>query len=89
VLIHGGHFGTDDFSTYLDISGCEGHSVLSIYLDMSGTPGQGGIVDFNTYFDGSGTGHGAGGTALFIDSGPSSSNFELLHAHFGFGFPHP
>jgi hypothetical protein len=59
--IQGGHLGTDDFSTYLDISGCAGHSVFNIYLVISGIGGQGGIVDFNTYFVGSGTGQGAEG----------------------------
>jgi len=61
LLMHGGHLGTDDFNTYLDISGCEGHSVFSMYLVISGIGGQGGTVDFNTYFVGSGTGHGACG----------------------------
>ena len=30
VLIHGGHLGTDDLSTYLDMSGCAGHSVFNM-----------------------------------------------------------
>jgi hypothetical protein len=59
--IQGGHFGTDDFRTYFDISGCAGHSVFNIYLVISGIGGQGGTVDFNTYFVGSGTGQGADG----------------------------
>ena len=61
VLIHGGHLGTDDFKAYLDISGCAGHSVLSMYRVISGIGGQGGIVDFNTYLVASGTGQGACG----------------------------
>ena len=61
LLIHGGHLGTDDFNTYLDISGCAGHSVFNMYLVISGIGGHGGIVDFNTYFVGSGTGQGADG----------------------------
>ena len=64
VLIQGGHLGTVDFNTYLDISGWEGHSVFNIYLDISGRPGQGGIVDRNTYFVGSGIGQGAGDNFL-------------------------
>jgi hypothetical protein len=46
------------------MSGCDGHSVFNIYLVISGRPGHGGIVDLNTYFVGSGTGHGAGDTVL-------------------------
>ena len=61
VLMHGGHLGTDDLRTYLDISGWAGHSVFNIYLVISGIGGHGGIVDFKTYFVPSGTGHGAGG----------------------------
>jgi hypothetical protein len=58
VLIQGGHCGTLDFSTYLDKSGCGGHSVFSIYLDISGIGGQGGTVDFSTHLLGSGSAHG-------------------------------
>jgi hypothetical protein len=36
-------------STYLLRSGTGGHSVFSIYRDISGQAGQGGIVLFNTY----------------------------------------
>jgi hypothetical protein len=62
VLIHGGHCGTDDFNTYLDMSGNGGHSVLSIYLDISGMGGHGGTDAFNTHFAGSGSGQfGHGG----------------------------
>jgi len=57
VDIHGAHFGTEDFNTYLDISGCGGHSVFNIYLDISGIGGQGGTVAFNTHLLGSGSGH--------------------------------
>ena len=88
VLIHGAHFGTDDFRTYLDISGCDGHSVFNIYLDISGKPGHGGTVDFRTYFVGSGTGQGCRGTALSIQSGPHPSNtFALPQPHFGLHSP--
>ena len=34
--MQGGHLGTDDFKTYLDISGRGGHSVFNMYLDRSG-----------------------------------------------------
>jgi len=61
VLIQGGHLGTEDLRTYFDISGCAGHSVFNIYLVISGIAGQGGIVDFKTYFVPSGTGQGAEG----------------------------
>ena len=57
VEMHGGHLGTEDFSTYLDISGCGGHSVFNIYLDISGIGGHGGTVAFNTHLLGSGSGH--------------------------------
>ncbi len=36
VEIHGGQGGTADFRMYLDMSGGEGHSVFSIYFDISG-----------------------------------------------------
>jgi len=58
VLMHGGHWGTLLFSTYLLISGCEGHSVFNIYLLMSGIGGQGGTVAFSTHLLGSGSLHG-------------------------------
>ena len=41
VEMHGGHFGTDVFNTYLDISGSGGHSVFNMYFDISGIGGQG------------------------------------------------
>jgi len=62
VEIQGGHFGTDDLSTYFDISGSGGHSVLSMYLDISGRGGHGGTADFFIHLDISGVGHdGQGG----------------------------
>ena len=57
VEIQGGHLGTEDLSTYLDMSGRGGHSVLSIYLDMSGSGGHEGTVDLRTHLLGSGRGH--------------------------------
>jgi hypothetical protein len=54
--MQGGHEGTDDFNTYLDISGEGGHSVFSIYLDKSGRGGHEGTVAFKIYFDISGKG---------------------------------
>ena len=57
LAIQGGHLGTDDFNTYLDISGCAGHSVFNIYRVISGIGGQGGMLDFNTYLVTSGVGH--------------------------------
>ena len=57
LAIQGGHLGTEDFNTYLDISGWAGHSVFSIYLVISGIGGQGGMLVFNTYRVGSGGGH--------------------------------
>ena len=85
--------GTDDFSTYLDISGEEGHSVFNMYLDMSGIGGHGGTVDLSTYLVESGTGHGAragqlsgspvggetllGPNALFILDGPTASSITI------------
>jgi len=49
--MQGGHFGTDDLRTYLDISGYGGHSVFNMYLDRSGRGGQGGTVALRTYLD--------------------------------------
>jgi len=57
VDIQGGHLGTDDLSTYLDISGCGGHSVFNIYFDISGIGGQGGTVALSTHLLGSGSAH--------------------------------
>jgi len=57
--MQGGQFGTEDFSTYFDISGKAGHSVFSMYLDKSGIGGHGGIVARNTHLVGSGLGQGA------------------------------
>jgi len=55
---------------------------------MSGSPGHGGTVDFNTYFVGSGTGHGAGGTALLMQSGPVSFiTLARPQPHLGFFMP--
>jgi len=54
VEIQGGHLGTEDFRTYLDMSGRGGHSVFNIYLLISGMGGQGGTVAFKTHFVGSG-----------------------------------
>lgn len=51
VVMQGGQGGTADFRIYLDMSGGAGHSVLSMYLDMSGWGGQGGIEAFRTYLD--------------------------------------
>jgi hypothetical protein len=85
VLIHGGHFGTEAFNTYLDMSGCEGHSVFNMYLVISGIGGQGGTVDLNTYFERSVS--DAGGMALFIESGPTLS-ITLEQAHLDFDIPH-
>jgi len=85
VLIQGAHFGTDDLRTYFDISGCDGHSVFNIYLDISGRPGHGGTVDFNTYFVGSGTGQGAGDIALFIAEASHLGVLRLTPQVFGFG----
>ena len=65
---HGGHLGTDDFNTYLDISGYGGHSVFNIYLDRSGKGGHGGTVAFKTYLDISGIGGHVGHEA--IETGP-------------------
>jgi hypothetical protein len=42
---------------YLDMSGGAGHSLFSMYLDISGWGGQGGIEAFNTYLDQSIWGH--------------------------------
>jgi hypothetical protein len=56
VEIQGAHLGTEDLSTYLDMSGRGGHSVLSIYFDMSGSGGQAGTVDLRTHLLGSGRG---------------------------------
>lgn len=58
VEIHGGHLGTEDLSTYFDISGSGGHSVLSMYLDISGMGAQGGTVAFKTHLLGSGSAQG-------------------------------
>ena len=52
--MQGGHLGTDDFRTYLDISGRGGHSVFNMYLERSGIGGQGGMVARRTHFPGSG-----------------------------------
>jgi hypothetical protein len=57
VEIQGGHGGTADFRMYFDISGGAGHSLLSIYLDISGRGGHGGIVAFRMYLDQSIWGH--------------------------------
>lgn len=57
VDMQGGHLGTDDFRTYLDMSGRGGHSVFSMYLLISGIGGQGGTVAFSTHLEGSGKGH--------------------------------
>lgn len=57
VEMQGGHLGTDDFRTYLDISGRGGHSVFNMYLLISGIGGQGGTVAFSTHLAGSGNGH--------------------------------
>ena len=57
VEMQGGHGGTADFRMYLDMSGGAGHSLLSIYLDMSGSGGQGGMDAFRMYFDQSIWGH--------------------------------
>jgi hypothetical protein len=58
VEMHGGHWGTLDLRTYLDMSGSEGHSVLSMYLLMSGIGGHGGTVALSTHLLGSGSGQG-------------------------------
>jgi hypothetical protein len=58
VLIQGGHFGTEDFNTYFDISGCGGHSVFNMYFDISGIGGQGGTDAFRTHLLGSGSAQG-------------------------------
>ena len=58
VLMQGGHWGTLDLRTYLDMSGNGGHSVFSIYLLISGMGGQGGTVAFKTHLLGSGSAHG-------------------------------
>ena len=79
VEMHGGHFGTDVFKTYFDISGSGGHSDFNIYLDMSGIGGQGGTVAFNTHLLGSGSGHdGQGGHV-----GRSGFGHGLGHSHCG------
>jgi hypothetical protein len=78
--MQGGHWGTDDLSTYLDMSGRGGHSVLSIYLDMSGMGGHGGTVDLRIHLLGSGRGHAGH---------PGSPNCCGLQEHDGFAFPHP
>lgn len=65
VLMHGGHFGTDVFKTYFDMSGKGGHSVFNMYFVMSGMGGQGGTVAFRTHLLGSGSGHPPGGDGHF------------------------
>jgi hypothetical protein len=81
VLIHGGQFGTDDFSTYFDISGKGGHSVFNMYLLMSGNGAHGGTVAFNTHLLASGSIHGGQGRA--------SAAAARLGAHpQGLGCPH-
>jgi hypothetical protein len=80
VLMHGGHLGTDDLRTYLDISGCGGHSVFNMYLDISGIGGQGGTVAFNTHLLGSGSGqagHPADPPALLLPFGPHLHGLTL------------
>jgi hypothetical protein len=42
---------------YLDMSGGAGHSVFSIYRDMSGCGGHGGTLALSTYLDQSIVGH--------------------------------
>lgn len=68
VDTQGGQLGTDDFRTYFDISGTDGHSVFNMYRDISGMAGQGGTVDLSTHFVASGCGQGghciAGGLAI-------------------------
>lgn len=59
--MHGGHLGTLDFNTYLDMSGSGGTSLLRIYRVMSGIGGHGGIELLRTYFDISGIGGQTGG----------------------------
>lgn len=54
--MHGGHLGTLDFNTYLDMSGSGGTSLLRIYRVISGIGGHGGIELLRTYFDMSGIG---------------------------------
>ena len=76
--MQGGHLGTDDLRTYLDISGYGGHSVFNIYLDKSGSGGQGGTVDFRTYFDISGIGGQVGHDA--IETGPPGKVPSLLES---------
>ena len=64
--MHGGQLGTDDFNTYLVISGIGGHSVFNIYLDISGIAGQGGTDVFKTHFVGSGEGQGAHSFSMYV-----------------------
>jgi len=54
--MHGGHLGTLDFNTYLDMSGSGGTSLLRIYRVISGIGWHGGIELLRTYFDISGIG---------------------------------
>jgi len=61
--MQGGHLGTEDFRTYFDISGREGHSVFNMYLERSGRGGQGGIVARRTHLPGSGEGQELEGAA--------------------------
>ena len=95
VEIQGGHFGTEDFRTYLDMSGRGGHSVLSMYLDMSGTGGHGGMVDLRTHLLGSGRGHaGQFGSPYGFGLHEHSVFPQVLHEEeeeehpHGFGFVH-
>jgi hypothetical protein len=77
VVMQGGQGGTADFRMYLDMSGGAGHSVLSIYLDMSGWGGQGGTEDFRTYLDQSICGQRLRSSRLHLQVPLSSP--QLLH----------
>ena len=76
-MMTGCGFGMLLFSTYLLRSGTGGHSVFSIYCDISGEVLQGGTCDFRIYLLRSGStvrGHGAIGGGI---------------GHLGAGFLHP
>lgn len=76
--MHGGHFGTELFNTYRDISGSGGTSDFNMYLDMSGIAGQGGTDARNTYLDMSGRGGHLGHVGhLYLSSSLSSSRRRL------------
>jgi hypothetical protein len=90
VEIQGGHLGTEDLRTYLDMSGRGGHSVLSIYLDISGSGGHAGTVDLRTHLLGSGRGQ-AGQLGAPVEGQPHAPLDFPQPAHgagVGGGHPH-